>query len=184
MTKPLQQPPAPQKIDASAFLANVRKSGLVAEERLSRVLAQMPPAEKASTVARFLIGEKLLTKFQAERLLAGRTDGFVMGQYRILDQIGRGGMGRVFRAEHVTMSRVVALKILDPNLTKTERARDLFQREVKAAAKLSHPNIVTAFDANQIGDRYFLVMEYVDGPNLFDLVKEHGPLPVSQACEF
>src|SRR5687767_13974588 len=94
MTKPLPQPPSPPKLDPSSFLAVVRKSGLVPEEKLDRVLQQMPPTEKASSVARFLIGEKLLTKFQAERLLAGRTDGFVMGQYRILDQIGRGGMGR------------------------------------------------------------------------------------------
>ncbi len=166
------------------FLQCVRESGLVSADRLQRAVGQMPATDRSRQIARGLIEQGLLTKFQAERLLVGRTDGFVMGQYRILDELGRGGMGRVFKAEHMTMGRVVALKILNSNLVKTERARQLFHREVKAAAKLSHPNIVTAFDANQIGERCFLVMEFVDGPNLHDLVKEHGPLPVTQACDY
>jgi serine/threonine protein kinase len=179
-------PPQPQqsRVDKDEFLECVRKSGLVSAERLARALAQMAPTDRSRVVARGLVEQGLLTKFQAERLLAGRSDGFVMGQYRILDELGRGGMGRVYKAEHMTMGRVVALKILSPNLTKTERARQLFHREVKAAAKLSHPNIVTAFDANQVGDRCFLVLEYVDGPNLQDLVKEKGLLPVAQACDY
>ncbi|MCE9530511.1 MAG: serine/threonine protein kinase, partial [Planctomycetes bacterium] len=144
----------------------------------------MPATDRGLTVARGLVDQGLLTKFQAERLMVGKTDGFMMGQYRILDELGRGGMGRVFKAEHMTMGRVVALKILSSHLLKTERARQLFHREVKAAARLSHPNIVTAFDANQVGERCFLVMEFVDGPNLQDLVKEHGPLPVTQACDY
>ena len=82
------------------------------------------------------------------------------------------------------MGRFVALKLLSPEHTKTEKARELFAREVRAAARLNHPNIVTAYDANQAGDRTFLVMEYVDGPNLSQLVKEQGPLPVEQACEY
>src|SRR5207253_4011181 len=89
-----------------------------------------------------------------------------------------------YKAEHQPMHRVVALKILSSELTKTERARHLFQREVRAAARLVHPNIVTAYDANQIGDRMYLVMEYVDGPNLQELVRKQGALPVSQACDF
>lgn len=172
------------RVDKETYLERVRASGLISVERLKKALATMPETNRGRMVARHLVEMGLLTKFQAERLLAGKTDGFVMGQYRILDELGRGGMGRVFKAEHMTMGRVVALKILNTNLTKTERARTLFEREVKAAAKLSHPNIVTAFDANQLGERCFLVMEFVDGPNLHDLVKEHGPLPVPQACDY
>lgn len=173
-----------QRVDKETFLERVLASGLVSHERLKKALASAPPTERGRLIARFLVEAGLLTRFQAERLLAGRTDGFVMGQYRILDELGRGGMGRVFKAEHMSMGRVVALKILSSDLTKTERARQLFEREVKAAARLNHPNIVTAFDANQVGDRFFLVMEFVDGPNLNDMVKEHGPLPVSQACDY
>jgi serine/threonine-protein kinase len=175
-----QQP----RVDRETFLERVRASALISPERLMKALGNAPETDRGRVLARFLVETGHLTKFQAERLLAGRTDGFVMGQYRILDELGRGGMGRVFKAEHMSMGRVVAIKILSSELTKTERARQLFEREVKAAARLSHPNIVTAFDANQLGDRFFLVMEFVDGPNLHDLVKEHGLLPVTQACDY
>src|SRR6185369_16304333 len=92
--------------------------------------------------------------------------------------------GRVYKARHMTMNRVVALKILAPDLTSSDRAQDMFLREVRAAAQLVHPNIVTAFDANKVGDRYYLVLEYVDGPNLDQLVKARGPLSIGQACDF
>jgi eukaryotic-like serine/threonine-protein kinase len=175
---------APQQIDRRTFLAHVRQSGLLSDEELARVERELPAAERGRPVARALVEKGLLTKFQAERLLAGRTAGFLLGQYRILDQIGRGGMGRVFRAEHRTMGRVVALKVLAPDLLQTDRARDLFLREVRAAAQLVHPNIVTAYDANEIDGRFFLVLEYVDGPNLEQLVRQQGPLPVGQACDY
>jgi serine/threonine-protein kinase len=117
-------------------------------------------------------------------LLAGRSQGFVLGQYRILDQLGRGGMGRVFKALHQTLDRVVALKVLAPNLLKTERALGLVLREMRAVGRLTHPNIVTAYDANHAEGRYYLVMQYVDGPNLNQLVTERGPLPVPTACDY
>jgi serine/threonine protein kinase len=82
------------------------------------------------------------------------------------------------------MNRIVAVKVLASHLVKTTKAQQMFQREVRAAARLVHPNIVTAYDANQIGDRYYLVMEYVDGPNLEELVRHKGPLPIGVACDF
>ncbi|HLW67940.1 MAG TPA: serine/threonine-protein kinase [Gemmataceae bacterium] len=173
-----------QHVDCATFVARLRESGLVHDEQLAAVDQLATAADRGRTLARALVEHGLLTRFQAEMLLGGRTDGFILGQYRILEQIGRGGMGRVFKAEHVTMNRVVALKVLAPNLTRTERAKMMFQREVRAAAKLIHPNIVTAYDANQSSDRHYLVMEFVDGPNLQELVQEHGPLPVGQASEF
>jgi serine/threonine-protein kinase len=81
------------------------------------------------------------------------------------------------------MDRVVALKVLAPHLVETEKAQEMFRREVRAAARLIHPNIVTAYDANQVGGRHYLVMEYVDGPNLEELVHQRGPLPVGLACD-
>ena len=173
----------PTSMDRDTFLRCLRDSGLVSPDRLMRALVQVPQSDRGRIVARSLVEQSVLTRFQAERLLAGRTEGFIIGQYRILDMIGRGGMGRVYKAEHITMNRVVALKVLTSQLMKTERARQLFNREVRAAAQLSHPNIVTAFDANQSGDRAYLVMEYVDGPNLHDFVKEKGPMPITQACD-
>jgi serine/threonine-protein kinase len=172
------------RLDAQHFFDNIVTSGLMDREEATRAAEGLDPKETPKTVARHLVEAGKLTRFQAERLLAGRTDGFILGQYRVLEELGRGGMGRVYKAVHQTMGRFVGLKVLAPELTKTEKARDLFQREVKAAARLNHPNIVTAFDAYLAGDRFFLVMEYVDGPNLSQLVKEQGPLPVEQACEY
>jgi eukaryotic-like serine/threonine-protein kinase len=172
------------RLDAQQFIEHLVASGLMDRDEATRAADGFGPTENGKALARHLIETGKLTKFQAERLLAGWTDGFILGQYRVLEELGRGGMGRVYKAVHTTMGRFVALKVLAPELTKTDKARELFQREVKAAAKLNHPNIVTAFDAYLAGDRFFLVMEYVDGPNLSQLVKEQGPLPVEQACEY
>ncbi|HEY1860968.1 MAG TPA: serine/threonine-protein kinase, partial [Gemmataceae bacterium] len=174
----------PQPTDRQTFLDNIRQSGLVEAGLLAAAVDRLPEGAKSKHLARLLVKEGLLTRFQAERLLIGRTSGFFLNQYRILDQLGRGGMGRVYRAEHRTMNRIVALKILAPNLLQTDRAQALFRREVRAVARLVHPNIVSAFDANHVGDRYYLVLEYVNGPNLEQLVRKQGPLPVGQACEF
>jgi eukaryotic-like serine/threonine-protein kinase len=170
-------------IDSEAFLKNLRRSGLMTRQEIEEVLPRLPRSSRGRVVARSLVEMGLLTKFQAELLLAGRTNGFLLGQYRILEQLGQGGMGRVFKAVHQTMNRTVALKLLAPHLVQTPKARDLFQREVRAAAKLNHPSIVTAYDANQIEDRHFLVMEFVDGPNLDQLVRGQKPLPIPLVCE-
>ena len=175
---------APRQMDRRTLLAHVRQSGLVTGEELARIEKQLPAGDRGRSIARALVERGLLTRFQAERLLVGRTSGFILGQYRVLDQIGRGGMGRVFKAEHRTMGRVVALKVLAPDLLRTDRAQEMFLREVRAAAQLVHPNIVTAYDANEIDGRYFLVLEYVDGPNLEQLVRRQGPLPIGQACDY
>jgi serine/threonine-protein kinase len=171
-------------VDRQTFLANLRQSGLVTAEQLAKVASRLPDTKNGAVVAKALVDLGVLTRFQAELVLAGKTSGFFLAQYRILDYLGRGGMGRVFKAEHQTMNRIVAVKVLAAHLGKTPKFQQLFQREVRAAAKLVHPNIVTAYDANQIGDRYYLVMEYVDGPNLEELVRQRGPLPISVACDF
>jgi serine/threonine-protein kinase len=170
--------------DRQTFLTRLEASGLVDPSALRAVDSRLPATQRGRVIARFLVEEGLITRFQAENLLAGRTTGFVLGQYRILEEVGRGGMGRVFKAEHATMRRVVALKVLAAHLTRTQRARTLFQREVQAAARLVHPHIVTAFDAYEADDRCYLVLEYIDGPNLAALVRDVGPLSVGQACEF
>jgi serine/threonine protein kinase len=175
---------ASQSVDRQTFLANLRLSGLVSEDSLRAATASLPDTNRGRVVARALVDAGLLTRFQAERVLAGRTAGFLLGQYRILEQIGRGGMGRVFKAEHLTMARIVALKVLSPGLLGSERARELFLREVRAAAQLVHPNIVTAYDANEVDGRFFLVLEFVDGPNLDQLVRKQGPLSVGLACDY
>ena len=93
-------------------------------------------------------------------------------------------MGQVFKAEHRRMKRVVALKMLPPAVTKDAAAVARFQREVEAAAKLRHPNIVAADDADEANGVHFLVMEYVEGNDLSALVKKNGPFPVAKAVNY
>jgi uncharacterized protein (TIGR03067 family) len=105
-------------------------------------------------------------------------------RYRIVELLGQGGMGAVYKAQHLLMDRLVALKVINAELLGNPAAIERFRREVKAAAKLTHPNIVTAYDAEQAGDSHFLVMEFVEGQSLARLLAEQGPLPVAQACEY
>ncbi len=92
-------------------------------------------------------------------------------------------MGAVYKAEHRLMERTVALKIINRELTDRSAVVERFRREVKAAARLDHPNIVRAYDAEQAGDTHFLVMECVEGTTLARLVAERGPLTVAEACD-
>jgi len=105
-------------------------------------------------------------------------------RYRVLKALGSGGMGTVYLAEHKVMKRPVALKVIRPDLTARPEVIDRFRREVEAAARLSHPNIVTSYDAEQAGDCLFLVMEYVEGTDLAAWLALHGPLPVPEACDY
>src|SRR5262249_46045013 len=105
-------------------------------------------------------------------------------RYRVVRLLGAGGMGSVYEAEHRVMQRPVALKVINRAFTARPAVVERFRREVRAAARLTHPNIVTAYDAEKAGDTHFLVMEYVEGVSLARLVKERGPLPVAQACAY
>lgn len=105
-------------------------------------------------------------------------------RYRIVRQLGAGGMGVVYEAEHRMMQRPVLLKVINQRLINNQEAIDRFHLEVKAAAMLNHRNIVTAHDAEQAGDWHFLVMEFVAGTSLAQLVQQHGRLSVLHACNF
>ncbi len=105
-------------------------------------------------------------------------------RYRVLGLVGQGGMGAVYRAEHRHMERLLALKVVHPWLMHSPAMVQRFCREVRAAARLQHPNIVTAYDADAAGGLHFLVMEHVEGRSLADLVRERGPLPVDTAYEY
>ncbi|MBW3597728.1 MAG: serine/threonine protein kinase [Planctomycetes bacterium] len=113
-----------------------------------------------------LVRSGRLTKYQAKCVYHGEVEHLVLGNYVVLEQIGAGGMGLVFKGLHRRMKRLVALKILPPSAMKTREAVERFQREVEAAARLSHPHIVTAHDADEESDIHYLVMEYVDGRDL------------------
>jgi eukaryotic-like serine/threonine-protein kinase len=105
-------------------------------------------------------------------------------RYRVGELLGIGGMGAVYKAEHLLMKRPVALKVLNHELIDKPATIERFRREVRAAARLTHPNIVAAFDAEQAGEVHFLVMEYVEGVSLARRIAEDGPLPIGQACDY
>lgn len=105
-------------------------------------------------------------------------------KYKIGRCLGAGGMGLVYHAEHRVMERAVALKIIHRDLFRHPLAVERFHQEVKAAARLAHPNIVAAYDAEQAGETHFLVMEFVDGITLSRLIAKRGPLSVAHACNY
>lgn len=168
------------------FVKQLSDSGLLSPEEIRDICASVPAEKRkdGQNLARELIRQKKLTKFQAEAIYQGRTKSLILGNYTILEKIGAGGMGQVFKAQHRRMKRIVALKVLPPAMTKKPNAIPCFQREVEAAAKLSHPNIVTAHDADEANGVHFLVMEYVEGKDLSSIVKQGGPLPADRAVNY
>jgi serine/threonine protein kinase len=120
---------------------------------------------------------------QTQAALEQLRPGQMLGQYRIEEQLGAGGMGLVFKAVHAAMQRTVALKVIAPQLTQDPQTRARFQREVRSAARLSHPNVVVAHDAAEAGGLWFLAMEYVPGTDAAHLCQRHGRPPVALACE-
>ena len=105
-------------------------------------------------------------------------------RYEVISRIARGGMGVVFNAKHRNMKRTVALKVINQSLIRDSQVVKRFHREVQTAARLSHPNIVTAYDAEQANNNHFLVMEYVDGESLAALVQRDHPIPIHDACQY
>jgi len=135
-------------------------------------------------LARELIQRELLTPFQANQLLTGKGQSLVIGRYLILDRIGEGGMGKVYKARHRQLHRIVALKVINPERLGSKQAVERFHREIQAVSRLQHPNIVWAFDADQVGANTYFAMQYIPGVDLGRMVKQSGPLDVARACDF
>ncbi len=140
-------------------------------------------------VIHMLVENNLLTQYQAARILAGTTFGLVLGGYRIVDRIGAGGMAVVFKAEHIDMRHLVAIKVLPMQPGQDARLESRFFAEMRVVAHLRHPNIVAATDAGRVinpdqngPSLRFLVMEYVPGQDLEEYVRDTGPLPINRAC--
>jgi eukaryotic-like serine/threonine-protein kinase len=123
-----------------------------------------------------------LTSYQIEQLILGKGEELSFGPYILLKPLGEGGMGKVFKARHKLMDRIVAIKFIREDLLALPNTVQRFYREVQAAAKLSHPNIVIAHDAAQVGDKHYLVTEYIEGIDLFSLLEQRGPLKPSAAA--
>jgi hypothetical protein len=166
------------------FVEVLRDGGLLSAAQLGE-LASLPPTSLPDprALADELMRRNWLTPFQVEELLQGRGAELVLGQYVLLDRLDEGGMGQVYKAQDRLRRRVVALKVIRRDRLGSPDAVRRFRREIQAAARLSHTNVVVAHDAAQAGDRQFLVMEYIEGSDLRRLVKDHGPRPVDEACD-
>lgn len=169
------------------FVAALYESAIMPPVEVQSFFDSIPEHECPATsedLAAEMIRRGMLTPFQARALIEGKTRGLALGSYVVLDRLGKGGMGRLFRCMHRQMKRVVALKVLPPSSMKSQQSVERFQREVEAMARLSHPNIVTAFDAGEEKGLRFLAMEYVEGSNLATLIADRGPLAVATAADY
>jgi hypothetical protein len=173
----------PAPTTAAEFLDLVHLSELVPPERLPEVTGH-EYAETPRQMASRLVSASILTRFQAEQLLLGKYRGFTLGKYRVLERIGHGGNGTVYLCEHQIVRSKVAIKVLPTNRAESPTALTRFYREARAAGALDHPNLVKARDVDQENGLHFLVMDFVNGANLQELVTRCGPLKPLRAAHY
>src|SRR5262245_7944617 len=151
-------------------------------ELTSGLSARFPDAR---TLARELMERNWLTPFQANLVFKGKAPELVLGQYLLLERIGEGGMGQVYKARHRLLKRVDALKVIRPDRLADPQTLARFLKEVEAAARLRHANLVTVYTADQAGTTHYLAMEHLDGSDLGKYLKaQSGGLAVGEACDF
>jgi serine/threonine protein kinase len=170
------------------LFALIARSGVLEDARVKAYLDKLATAGGVPSdpikLGGLMVRDGVLTHFQAEQLLQGRWKRFHIGKYKVLERLGIGGMGQVFLCEHKLMRRKVAVKVLPAAKAKDQAALQRFYREARAVAAVDHPNIVRAYDIDDDDQLHFLVMEYVDGANLHDIVKKTGPMPPLRACHY
>jgi WD40 repeat protein/serine/threonine protein kinase len=147
----------------------------------AEAIARETAATDGRAILRRLESEKRLTPFQLERLLSDRPESLSLAAYVLLGTLGQGGMGQVFLARHRAMNRAVAVKLLPPNMVGSPESVSRFRREMQAAARLAHPNIVCAYDAGDSRGQHYLAMEYVEGEDLAARVRRTGPFSTVEA---
>lgn len=169
------------------FSADVVRSGLVSAEEVDRARAQIRienPQEAAVALARSLIASGHLTNYQAKKVLAGSTKGFFLGGHRILRRLGAGGMGKVYLAVDSDGFKV-AIKVLPPKLAaEGGQALRRFRREMDLSQRVRHPNIARTIDVGEEDGVYFMIMEYVPGDSLYNIVKKSGPWRVLDVARY
>lgn len=183
------------RADTENLLQRLQKEKLILTEdweRLSDTIqsALTRHATDEEMLLPLLVEHGLITEYQAGRIAAGTTFGLILGNYRVLERIGAGGMGIVFKAEHIYMRRMAAIKVLPLGSEDNSVVLQRFYSEMRMVAQLLHPNIVVAFDAGRLDHHepygqslLYFVMEYLEGHDLEQFVDRHGPMPVIQACD-
>ena len=160
----------------------LKESKFLSANEMARAQALEPDAD-GEAFARAVVEAGLLTSFQMDAVVSGRTEKLKIGSYDLTDKLGAGGAGTVYKARHRTMKREAAIKVLTRNLSKDKAFVARFQREVETIAALDHPNIVKAYDAGEAKAGHYLVMEFVNGPDLASVVQKNGPLGVAEAID-
>ena len=181
-----QLPPgrATQEIRALSLILDEDWAGLPEAQH-----ATLEGCTDSAVLLELLAADGLLTTYQAARLKVGKFAGLVLGNYRVLDRVGTGAMGIVYKAEHVRMRHTVAIKVLSWDTHQEPQLLARFYAEMRAVARLHHPNIVAAIDAGETQGEpdepalHYFVMEYVQGQNLEEYVRANGPLPPARACQ-
>ena len=174
---------------ASRFWQATLLSGLMDVQGLTACWEAIAPAKREVSehldrrLACQAVQQKALTLWQAQQLLAGRTGGFKVDRYVLLDLIGQGGMGRVYLARDTRLNRDVALKILSPERVSNPRAIARFQREARVGAQLQHENLVRIYDFGESNGRYYLVMEYIEGKTIGTMISEQGQISPATAVQ-
>jgi len=136
--------------------------------------------EQVDQFRKFLITRKFLTDWQAYMVQRGRSDGFFIGSYKILDRIGKGQMGGVYKAVH-TLGQLVALKILPSSKAKDQHVLGRFQREARLLTQLDHPNVVRSYQFGETGGIHFISMEFLEGETLDEILVRRKRLPWGEA---
>lgn len=178
--------PVARRLPSSAELVQfLQQLALLPPERMRTVqgelLASFP---QARGLAQELLRRGWLTPYQVNQLLSGRGGELILGPYLLLERLGEGGTGRVLKGMHRGTRRLAAIKLIRSELLADEEVIARFNREVRIISRLSHPNIVHAYDAGPTPTGLMLAMEFVDGTNLSEMLKERGPLPVALACDY
>ncbi|MCI0682206.1 MAG: protein kinase [Gemmataceae bacterium] len=172
-------------LTVSELVEQVRRLQLLRGRQLAELSALAAQHPEAKDLARAALQRGLFTAYQINRLLQGRFQELSLGSYVVLDRVGEGGMGAVYKARHKAMGRAVALKVIRKEHLTNPGVTRRFEREMQAVAQLNHPNVVRAFDADLLDGTYVLVMEFIEGAvDLGKLVKQRGPLPVAEACDY
>jgi serine/threonine protein kinase len=168
----------------AAFIETLRDTRLLDPEQMEELKMRLRGQfREPNALAKELIRRDWLTPYQVNQLYQGRGCDLVLGSYVLLERLGKGGMGLVYKARHRRLDRIVALKLIRKELLSNPTALRYFHREILAAAQLAHPNIVLAYDADAVDGVNFLTMEYVEGHTFSELIQASGPLPVEIATE-
>ncbi len=169
----------------AALVDTLRQGRLLRPAQLEELTQQLQQTfTEPRALARALLERGWLTPYQINQLFQGKARELLLGSYILLERLGEGAVGQVFKARHQHMKRVVGLVVVREDLLTRPGAVEDFYNTLQAVSQLSHPNLVAAYDAGQIGRTHYFAMEHIEGIDLERHVQQSGPMDVALACEY